>query len=49
MFSIAFVVARLVYGIVYLLDIAAVRSLVWFAGLGTVIAIWLAAIRSLGA
>ena len=39
MLSIAFVVARLVYGLVYLWDVATLRSLVWFAGLGCVIAI----------
>ena len=44
--SIAFLVARLAYGLVYVLDIAVVRSLVWFAGLGTVVAILLEAIRS---
>src|SRR6478752_349358 len=33
MLSIAFVVARLVYGLVYLWGVAALRSLVWFVGL----------------
>ena len=44
MLSIAFVIARVVYGLVYLADIAVVRSLVWFAGLGCVIAIFISAI-----
>jgi uncharacterized MAPEG superfamily protein len=39
MLSIAFVVARLVYGLVYLWDVATLRSLVWFVGLGCVVAI----------
>jgi uncharacterized MAPEG superfamily protein len=46
MLSIAFVSARLVYGIVYLWDIATLRSLVWFVGLGCVIAILWSAIRA---
>jgi len=45
MLSIAFVVARVVYGLVYLWDVAVVRSLVWFVGLGCVIAILVSAIR----
>ena len=46
MLSIAFVVARFLYGLVYLWDVAAVRSLVWFAGLACVIAILLSAVRN---
>ena len=46
MLSIAFVIARLLYGLVYIANIAVVRSLLWFAGLGCVIAILLAALRS---
>lgn len=46
MLSIAFVVARLVYGLFYLWDVAAVRSLVWFLGLGCVIAILISAVRN---
>jgi uncharacterized MAPEG superfamily protein len=41
--SIAFVAIRIAYGLVYLWDVAALRSLVWFAGLGTVIAIFVEA------
>jgi uncharacterized MAPEG superfamily protein len=37
--SIAFVVARFVYGLVYIWNIAMLRSLVWFLGLGCAIAI----------
>jgi len=46
MLSIAFVVARLVYGLVYLWDVAMLRSLVWFIGMGIVIALILSAIRN---
>ena len=46
MLSIAFVVARLLYGLIYLWDVAVLRSLVWFAGLGCVIAIFIAALRT---
>ena len=49
MLSIAFVVARFVYGLVYLANIAVVRSLVWFVGLGCVIAIAWCAIDSTAA
>jgi uncharacterized MAPEG superfamily protein len=45
MLSIAFVVARVLYGLVYLWDVAVLRSLVWFAALGCVVAIFVAAIR----
>jgi len=44
--SIGFIVARAAYGLVYLLDVAALRSLVWFVGLVCVIAICLTAIRT---
>jgi uncharacterized MAPEG superfamily protein len=44
MLSIAFVVSRVVYGLVYLWDVAALRSLVWFAGLGCVVAIFAQAV-----
>jgi uncharacterized MAPEG superfamily protein len=37
--SIAFIAARAIYGGVYLLNLPALRSLIWFAGLGCVIAI----------
>jgi uncharacterized MAPEG superfamily protein len=39
MLSIAFVVARVLYGLVYLWDVAVLRSLVWFVSLGCVIGI----------
>src|SRR4249919_382571 len=32
-FSIAFIVARVLYGVVYLVDFPRTRSLIWFAGL----------------
>ena len=44
--SVAFVALRLVYGLVYLANIAALRSLVWFAALGCTIAIFSAAISA---
>lgn len=42
--SLAFVGLRLLYGVVYLLDIAALRSVVWFAAMACSVALWLAAI-----
>jgi uncharacterized MAPEG superfamily protein len=44
MLSIAFVVARFVYGVVYLWDIPVLRSLIWFAALGSAIAIFVLSI-----
>ena len=44
--SLAFVGLRLAYGVIYLLNIAALRSLVWFAGMACVVFIWLAAIAA---
>jgi uncharacterized MAPEG superfamily protein len=44
MISIAFVAARIVYGLVYLLNIAIARSVVWFVGFGCAIAILVFAI-----
>ena len=44
MLSIAFVVARFVYGLVYLWDVAVVRSLVWFAGLACATALVILAV-----
>jgi uncharacterized MAPEG superfamily protein len=38
--AMAFIVIRLVYGAVYLADIGALRSLVWFAGYGVTVAIF---------
>jgi uncharacterized MAPEG superfamily protein len=46
MLSIAFVLARVVYGLVYLWDVAVLRSLVWFVGLACVIAIFLLAVKA---
>jgi len=45
--AIAFVVLRLVYFAVYLANVAALRSLVWFAALGCAIAIFVAALRAI--
>jgi uncharacterized MAPEG superfamily protein len=44
--STSFVVARLAYGLVYLWNMAALRSLVWFVGLGCIVAIFLSVISS---
>ena len=46
--SLAFVGIRLAYGVIYLLNIAVLRSLVWFAGMACVVSIWLAAIAAVG-
>lgn len=48
MLSIAFVVARLVYGLVYIWDVATVRSLVWFVGLACVVALAIQSILVVG-
>lgn len=45
--AIAFVVLRLAYGVVYLLDIAALRSLVWFAAMGCSVAIFVGALSAI--
>jgi uncharacterized MAPEG superfamily protein len=45
--AIAFVALRLVYFAVYLANLAALRSLVWFAALGCAIAIFVAALGAL--
>ena len=45
MLSIAFIVARVLHGVCYLANVAALRSLVWFAGIGCVVALLLTAIR----
>jgi uncharacterized MAPEG superfamily protein len=47
MLSLAFVAARLMYGLVYLCNVAALRSFVWFVGLGSAIAIFIEATRAL--
>ena len=45
--AIAFVVLRVLYGIVYLLDYAALRSLLWFGALACSIGIFAAALSAL--
>jgi len=47
MLSIAFIAARLTYGVVYLWGVAWLRSLVWFIGLACVLAILTGAISNL--
>jgi uncharacterized MAPEG superfamily protein len=47
--SIAFIAARLLYGIVYINDLPRLRSAVWFGGLACVIALMLVAIRAASA
>jgi uncharacterized MAPEG superfamily protein len=44
MLSIGFITARAAYGLVYLWGAATVRSLIWFASLGCVVAIFSAAL-----
>ncbi len=46
MLSIAFVATRFVYGFMYLGNVAQLRSVVWFGGLGCVIAIFINAIQA---
>jgi len=46
MLAIAFVVARLLHGVAYMADVAAARSLVWFVGIGCVVAILWTAISA---
>jgi uncharacterized MAPEG superfamily protein len=46
MLSIAFVVARIVYGLVYIWNVATLRSLVWFVALTSVIATMISAISA---
>jgi uncharacterized MAPEG superfamily protein len=43
MLAIAFVIARLLYVAFYLADQSALRSLAWFAGIGSAVAIFIAA------
>lgn len=45
--AISYVLLRLAYGAVYLMNLAALRSLVWFAALGCSIAIFVAALRAM--
>jgi uncharacterized MAPEG superfamily protein len=42
LFAVVFILARLLYIAFYLADMATLRSLAWFAGLGSVIALFLA-------
>ena len=44
--ALAFVALRLAYGLVYLLDVAPLRSLVWFAALGCNVAIFVGAFKA---
>lgn len=44
--AVAFVLLRLVYGVVYLANIAWLRSLVWFGALGCAIAIFATALSA---
>lgn len=46
--SVAFVGLRIIYGIVYLMDLATLRSLVWFGALGCSAALLVLAIRAAG-
>jgi len=46
--SVAFIVARLLYGVVYLANLPRARSLVWFLGFASVLAISIVAIKSIG-
>ena len=45
--AISYVLLRLAYGAVYLMDLATVRSLVWFGAMGCSIAIFIAALRAM--
>lgn len=45
--AIGHVVLRLVYGAVYLMDLASLRSLVWFAALGCSVAIFVLALGAM--
>ena len=45
--AIAFVGLRLAYGVVYLHDISALRSLVWFAAVGCSVAIFVGALSAI--
>ncbi|MCG8463324.1 MAG: MAPEG family protein [Xanthomonadales bacterium] len=41
--AVTFVVARTLYGVTYLLDLASLRSVVWFIGFGSMVALFLLA------
>lgn len=38
--AVAFVISRLVYGLCYIADLAMLRSLVWFAGVGIIVSLF---------
>lgn len=44
MLAMAFIAIRVVYGVMYLANLAALRTLVWTAGLGVTIALFLAGV-----
>lgn len=46
--AVAFVLLRLLYGVVYLMNQAALRSLVWFGALGCAVAIFVMALGAAG-
>jgi uncharacterized MAPEG superfamily protein len=41
----AFVASRVVYGVCYITDVAALRSLVWFVGVGCIVALFSLGLR----
>lgn len=41
--SVVFVIARLLYGILYVFDLASLRSVVWFIGFGSMVALFVMA------
>ena len=41
--AIAWVALRLIYGVLYIVNLAALRSLVWFAAMGCVVGLFIAA------
>ena len=45
--AISYIVLRLVYGVVYLMDLATLRSLVWFAAIGCSVAIFVCALGAM--
>jgi uncharacterized MAPEG superfamily protein len=45
--AVAFVGLRLAYGVVYLMNVAWLRSLVWFGALGCTVAIFLSALSAI--
>lgn len=46
--AIAFIALRLLYGVVYLLNLASLRSVVWFASMACTVAIFVSALTALG-